>query len=187
MTVQGHASSTYLSFDMKRILIILCILFGITQLATAKKEDNRLRTHETTEGTLYYVGQKKLKGQNKQLLRELDYDMTLLMSQDSVTINFTVLSSSPADVTALTLSNATSSVAAHSVALLYHDISGKYYEIRSTSRVHFQELKALMQSDLPLHFSVMRADGSRGDVEYSASEWKKERSLFNRILYLINK
>jgi len=165
----------------------LFILFSflVSLEADAQVGLKRLFSHNYDEGTMYFIGIKKL---NKlEGMKKFEYDLTYLDFRDSVTVNFTVISPNPTDVVGLTIENGEQSIAANGVELLYHEVKGKNYVVRTTSKVPYKDFKVMMTADSPMCFTVKRADGKGGSAQYKPSQWKKEKDLFSRIIYLINK
>lgn len=170
---------------MKHLALTLSLLIVSLSLA-AESIDKRLRTHSTPGGTLYFIADKKLSKHDKGIDKFL-YDITYVDSRDSATINFSILSASPADVATLTIGNATTRIEAEGVALLYHELHKKKYLIRTTAKVPYAALKPILTSSQPLSFTIGRTDGQTHTAFYSPGQWKSEQALFGRIVYLINK
>lgn len=164
-------------------LMLFCVVGTLEVSAQAGLK--RLFSHNNEKGTMYFIGQKKLtKLEN---IKRFEFDITYLDYTDSATVNFTVISPNPNDVSEMELGNQQISIKATDVELLYHEVKGKNYVVRTTSRVPYTTLKALIKDEGPMIFNITRTDGQKGKATYSASQWKKERDLLGRILYLINK
>lgn len=170
-------------FSIFLVLFVAALLCNIE--ATAQVGLKRLFSHTSEQGTMYFIGKKKLtKLEN---IKSFEYDITYLDYKDSVTINFTVISPNPSDVSGLKVGNGEAFVTATDVELLYHEVKGKNYLVRMTSKLPFKAMKEIMTAQSPLVFDIVRADGQKGKAEYKSSQWKKERDLFERVIYLINK
>lgn len=169
-----------------RYLILIFTLFVVTANCLADAFDRRVRTHLTDAGIVYYVGNKKLSNADASI-KLFEYDLTYVEDNDSVTVNFTLVSANPSDVSALTIGNGRKQVEASSVSLLFHETKGKAYEVRTTSRVLFSDLKLLFSDGLPITFSIRRADGQLQKAHYTESQWKKEKILFDKVFYMITK
>lgn len=168
------------------IIITLLTISLFSNVETfAQTGPQRLFSHADEEGTMYFINAKKLS--NLENIKGFEFDITYLDYTDSATINFTIISSNPNDVSALQVGNGQTEVTATDVELLYHEMKGKNYVVRTTSKVPYLALKEMMTAQSPLVFNVTRADGQRDMATYKPSQWKKERDLFERIIFLINK
>ena len=147
---------------------------------------NRLHTFLSQNGTVYFIEDKKLNALDGSISKFM-YDVTYPEIKDSVTINFTILSKSPSDVTALTFRNKDAEVRATDVELLYHETKGKKYTIRTTSKMAFADFKGLMTSDHPLLIEIRQGDSVVSTATYNDSQWKKEKLILQSIFYTINK
>lgn len=166
-------------------LLLLTLGLFCSLDASAQVGLKRLFSHNNEKGTMYFIGQKKLtKLEN---IKKFEFDITYLDYTDSATVNFTVISPNPTDVSELKMGNSSIAMTATDVELLYHEVKGKNYVVRTTSKVPFQTLKEIVKSESPMVFDIVHTDGQKGKATYSASQWKKERDLLGRILYLINK
>jgi len=169
---------------MRRQLTLCLLLIASICCVFAKKE--RLHTHLTEKGQVYYVGSKSLSKLDKGL-KEFAYDLTYIEGGDSVTVNFTVVSPNANDVSALTIGNGKVSIQAEQIELLYHEMNKKNFKIRTTSKVLYSELKEMLQANQPICFTATHTDGETQSAKYSASQWKKENEVFKGVFYLINK
>lgn len=167
-----------------RYLFLILALFSLSCLADSF--DRRVHTMMTPEGEMYYVGSKKLSKVDGGVKR-FEYDLTYVEGRDSVTVNFTLVSANPTDVAKFSISNGQSQVEAGSVGVIYHEMSGKAYEVRSTAKVLYADLKAILSGDASVAFSFTRQDGQQQNASYTPSQWKKESELYKRIFYMIKK
>ena len=171
---------------MMRILVFAVSLLVSVSSVSAQSINKRLFSHVTQKGTVYFIGEKRLSSPDPDIKR-FEYDLTYLASGDSVTVNFTVISSNPNNIETLEICNGEKNVEATNVELLFHEIQKKNYVVRTTSRVSYQELKDILKTDIPIWFDFSRTDGQKSRSQYKPSEWKKEKELFERVFYLINK
>lgn len=167
------------------IFIFLLALLGTTN-ALAQSADKRLNNYTTDKGDVYFIGEKKLESNNKDI-KKFGFDMTYVSHRDSVTVNFTVITKNHGDISKLTIGNGTFTTVASNVNLLYHEIKGKYYVIRTTSQVSYKDIKKLYTSPEPVIFNFTNTEGKTDSAEYTASDWKKEIEVFDKIFYIINK
>lgn len=112
--------------------------------------------------------------------------MTYISHNDSLTMNFTVVSPRPDDIATLTVSNGTLTSTASAVQLLYHEAKGSNYVVRTTARLSYKDIKQLYTSDSPIVFTFDDKGGTTNTATYSDGEWSKERALFEKIFYTIN-
>lgn len=164
------------------LLLSLISFSGISAQSLSK----RLVSFISSKGDAFFVCEKKLKTNSKGI-KKFVYDMTYLVQEDSVTMNFTIVSGNRNDIVSLTAENAELSATASSVQLLYHTKKGSLYEIRTTAKLCYSDIKKLYQSATPVVFNYTDSKGVSNHSTYSASEWKKEKELFDKIFYTINK
>lgn len=160
------------------------LMFFVMICANAQSVEKRLHSHITSQGTVYFVSHKSLSKHDKGV-KKFEYDLTYVAKSDSATINFTLVSPAISDVKALVLTNGTESVEAGFVELLYHEAKKKDYLIRTSARVPYQQLKSMLQGDAPVVFNITRTNGVQNRVEYSVSQWKKEKQMYARLFYMI--
>lgn len=169
----------------RRIVLALCLVL-ISLTTMAQTLDKRVLTHTTPYGTMYFISDKKL-SKHSQDVKKFMYDVTCIEMRDSVVINSTLVSANPNDVAELSLTNGEQTVKADSVGVLYHQIKGSKYEIRTTARISYADFKSVCSGASPVEFRMVRTDGTPCSATYSDSQWKKEKEFFERVFYVINK
>lgn len=169
---------------MKHLLTIIFLL--VCTGIHADSADKRLHSFISEGEVVYFVMEKSLNKFEGDISKFL-FDVTYPSSKDSVTVNFTIVSKNPSDVSAVTFSNEEKIVAATDVELLFHEIKGKKYTIRTTAKIAYADFKALMSSDHPLRIGIKQGDAVSHIATYSNSQWEKEKKVFSGIFYMINK
>lgn len=170
---------------MRTLSIILLFVFASLG-ASAQSIGNRLNSFRSDKGDAYFIMEKKLSKHGKGV-KKFIYDMTCIVQEDSVTMNFTVVSDNRNDIVKLTAENSDFSTTASSVQLLYHEAKGSSYEVRTTAKLSYRDLKQLYLSDSPIIFNFTDSNGASNQATYSLSEWNKERRIFDKIFYTMNK
>lgn len=170
---------------MRILSFILFVVFAIADVS-AQSIGKRLISFTSDRGDAYFFTEKKLSKRGKGV-RKFIFDMTCIVQDDSVTMNFTVVSSNRDDIVKLTAANDELSTTASSVQLLYHEPKGRLYLVRTTSKLNYQDLKKLYMSNSPIIFSFVDGKGVSNNATYSSGQWKKERAVFDKIFYTINK
>lgn len=152
----------------------------------AQSLGSRVLTHTTPYGMLYFISDKKL-SKHSQDVKKFVYDVTCIEMRDSVVINSTLVSGNPNDVAELSLTNGEKSVKADNVEVLYHQIKGSKYEVRTTARISYADFRSVCASASPIEFRMVRTDGTPCSATYSPSQWKKEKEFLDKVFYVINK
>ena len=145
---------------------------------------NRYRSHLNSDGITYFFCPKKI-GHNANVSK-FTYDMTYHTSEDSVTLNFTIITTSPVKVEGFELTYEQGNCTGSNVATMYADIVGSKYEIRTTSRFSLKDIYEAFSQEEGLCFRIHFEDDGEGSASYGSSEWKKESKAITRIIDLIN-
>lgn len=170
---------------MKKLLFAF-FLVSVAMTAIAESFDKRVITYNSPKGSIYFISDKFLSQHSKDISK-FEFDITYVENKDSAVINYTVVSGNPSDIAKLALSNGVEEAKADSTELMYHQMKGKKYEVRTTSHICFKDLKKLFTSQSPVEFRMTRTDGTTASAGYSPSQWKKEKELFEKFFYLLNK
>lgn len=109
--------------------------------------------------------------------------MTLLSWTDSVTVNFTFLSSCMECPSDLVIISGENKFECERYRPLFIDIKKKNYEIRITSSFIADAIKNIIQSETPPIFSF-RQNGVSESATYKNGAWKKDRNKLQQIYKL---
>lgn len=163
---------------MRRIILLLTMIV-ITFNAMAIE---RYVSRPVADGILYFIMPKKL--DNVKGVKSLEYDMTMVSSLDSVTVNFTVYSPIATAPTDLRLISGTTAVRCDNYKLLFVDKAGKNYEIRVTSSFPRAVIEDLFSSDECPGFEF-RLGSTAVAAYYKPGAWKKDREKMTEVFNLI--
>ena len=162
---------------MKRIIALLLVsLFVMASYGL-----DRYASRMTPDGTIYFIMPKKLS--KLQGIKHFDYDMTLLSWTDSVTVNFTFKSRIIGLPSNLTIKSGNRVFKCDNYSLLFQDIIKTGFEIRVTSKFSTEDLKEIIQSDVPPIF-YFDQENNKESATYSEGAWRKERKQLMDIFKL---
>lgn len=119
-------------------------------------------------------------------MSRFQYDMTYGTDNDSVIVNFTVLRESPASVGSLSWVNGENVTSLYISRTIYKDVVKGGYEIRTSAKIAYSDLKKVSNLPEPLSFVITFKDGSEATATYSESEWKKDRNIFKKVFIAID-
>ncbi len=111
--------------------------------------------------------------------------MTYIGKTDSVTVNFTIGVDALTNVDGIVISADGIVVAGNSEKCIYRDVLKSCYEIRTSSRISFNDMERIYSSNTPAVFNIMLSNGDKCYATYSRSKWEKECFVINRIVQLI--
>ncbi len=161
--------------------MILFIILSIVVPVVALSADGRYHSRMTRDGTLYFINPKKLG--KKENLKSFEYDMTCLTWSDSVTVNFTFVSSSMEVPSELSVVVGGKSFECKDFSPLYIDIHKKDYEVRITSKYPVWQITEMVKSPAAPIFKFVQGGVARS-ASYTDGAWKKDRQKLEDIFKL---
>lgn len=161
--------------------IIITFLFGL--LLIIPVQGQRYNSRITPDGTIFFVNPQELASLKN--LRQFEYDMTLLSWKDSVTVNYTIESSSMKVPEGLKIIIDGNIYDCDTYSVLFIDMKRQYYRIRITSKIPMLELARIVESSDPPIF-VFVQEGIQKEATYTSRKWKKGRKQLWGILQLFD-
>ena len=162
----------------KVVLSLLLILAASAAFAT-----ERYSVRYLEQGVMYFFMPCKLKSTVSGT--KLQYDMTLLSSRDSVSINMT-LTSRQGRVKAVRLSAGDASYVTSRCELYFQERAGS----RFNTRVHIDcpvgTYRQLFAAGTPLGIELTMEDGSAYSFTYKAKTWREEQTFVSEVLESID-
>ncbi len=160
-----------------RLFFFLLFLFSFTLSWGADRYSVKL----TEKGNMYFFMPYKLKGTTG---GRFEYDMTLLSSRDSVSINMT-LSSPLGRVQSVRLSSGEINYATSRYELYYQERRGSVFRTRIHIDCPMHVYRQLFDNSSPLVIEIRMKDGKRYSFGYKEKRWKKETAFVNEVLEMI--
>lgn len=173
-----------------RTLVVVCVvaslfIFPFSLDSMCQTLENRYRSHLTSDGITYFFCPKKIG--KTQVIDKFNFDMTYNTTNDTVTINFTIISHMPVTVYSIALQNGDGMLyKGNGLLTFYRDVRDRKYETRTTSKFSLDRIRNVFSKTAPLSFYVYLSEGIVGTASYSKSQWKRERRQITQIMDLIN-
>lgn len=163
---------------MRRVILLLTMLVTMFNAMAIERYVSR----PVTDGILYFIMPKKL--DNVTGVKSFEYDMTMVSSLDSVTVNFTVYSPTAQEPTDLKLTGGATNVKCDNYKLLFVDKAGKNYEIRVTSTFPKAVIEKLFTANDAPGFEF-KLGPTAVAASYKPGAWKKDREKISEVFNLI--
>ena len=165
---------------MKRVIWLLVLLLGFSNVH-AQSAEGRYNSRLTQDGVLFFINPQKLKDLSG--IKKFEYDVTMLSWTDSVTFNFTFVSSSMQIPDRLSIECDNNSMECRSFSPLYVDIKGQDYEVRITSKFSVAEMRSFISCQSSPVFIFYQGRDLR-TAAYKESAWRKDRKKLGDIFQL---
>lgn len=118
-------------------------------------------------------------------MHKFEYDMTYVEGNDSITLNFTIDIDTLAKVEKIIIHADGTETKDETTVCMYCDVLKSSYEIRTSSRISFNDMEKIYESEKPLIFHVTLSNGVECTATYPISKWRKENSAITRIVQSI--
>ncbi|MDU1905797.1 MAG: hypothetical protein E6772_13550 [Dysgonomonas sp.] len=165
---------------MKLLLFILSLFAAVPVFGQNVK--NKYTSHSTSEGSVYFI--KPLKGfENKQISSKLEYDITYLSSNDSLTYNFTFVAqtASPVDSVSFLVNNNKETVPAK---MLFISPEKNKWKHRVSLKVPNTNFTELYQNSIPYQLVIYSPKGKQ-TFSISNKDWQQQTSIVNKVFEII--
>lgn len=167
---------------MRTKILLLLTTLVISSTLWAQSAHKRYITRMTKDGMCYFFRATELSATED--ISHFEYDITYLDWQDSITVNYTAYTSSPAIPVDLAITNGTLTYPCTDYKHLYVEFRKKGYEVRMTSRYALADFEQLLDAPQPLTFVFMQGNEKKS-AAYKPKAWQKERNTIKQILQLI--
>ena len=167
--------------DMSR-LIILLFAQALCLSVFSGNITKKYKTHNTERGTVYFIMPQKMdKASGSKAQKELLFDVTSLITTDSIHVTATISAKEPVTDSVVTIRMADGHTITAPAEFLFRELGKKGY----VNRVRFGMLRSDFKQlfSAPLSFTL---DYGKGYLfAFPKGKWAKEQELVNSILGLM--
>jgi hypothetical protein len=167
-----------------RSLPLLFFLFSLSTLVElkAQKISKYYTVSSQKNGSLYFI-EPEYGFENKKENCELIFDMTFLSTQDTLLLNFSLVSPEITEIDSISFTSSQKNISSQSEKLFIED-EKKSWKHRYSSQFLFVEVYEVFQSEESPILTIY-SEGQKIPLTMKQNKWKKERDIVSKIFKMI--
>lgn len=164
---------------MKKFLLFISVFVFFIN-ADGQSLDNRYFSYVSNKGVVYFFYPQKLS--KVEGIENFCYDLTYVANSDLATLNFTIETKNIVEIAELGICYANDTIKIEDYSMLFRDVVKNGYETRITNTIKKTNLLNIYGSSETMCFILTLKDGRICKASYNRKRWKKDSSVFTKIL-----
>lgn len=164
---------------LKLIRVFTLVLF-LGQLSTLHAENymKNIISRYVEDGTLFFIKPSRVNIKEGEVKKNLEFDVTYVSPQDSITLNASIQLLQPQRVDSLVCQSSAGEIYSFSTKRLYIQPRNSYWEVRLSIVIPYTQWKSLLNSEKPCCLLFTNNHRTIVSYQFTTKQWSRQQGIF---------